>query len=306
MFERTKDNWRKLKGWYREIGWAKRRVVAVVSALGGAWLITFVVFYFVFGWAGAHKDELFVGTFAAWTGELVFFSLVGAIITVVTLRDPSREVYDERVRILFGSGPESVLNYNKRILSRLSAYTQRAMRTITIESFDPATNAYRVKVKSEYHYKNLLHDVDYDDTLPWNVSPDRWDQNPPAEIGRIMSIRIDGNETIQRPQIIGADGYTVELKLAIPPAGQKSVTFEYWVWMKVGEVQELRARRCIEQYSMSAINQSDQIPRIEIDADQRGPISLLYNQPVAFNQVQGISPGERVFVFKLLPPAPEG
>jgi hypothetical protein len=53
---------------------------------------------------------------------------------------------------------------------------------------------------------------------------------------------------------------------------------------------------------MTIQNQTAAAPQLEIDGDQRGIISLLYNQAVSFTPVQGVSPGERIFVYKLLEP----
>jgi hypothetical protein len=65
----------------------------------------------------------------------------------------------------------------------------------------------------------------------------------------------------------------------------------------------MHPQRVMEQFSMSMINRCDEIPRIQIDGDKRGIIALLYNQPVRFNPVQGITPGEKIFEFKLFSPA---
>ena len=283
--------------------WRTRRVVGIFFALGLGWAVTGVIIYGAIVWASWKAEDLYIGILSAWIGELIFFTLIGALVSIITLRDPSKEVYDDRVRILFGDGPDSVINYNKRIVAQLSAYTQRGERNVVIEEYSARWNAYRCRVRTAYHYRNLLHDVGYEDTLPWQIEPDPMGDDAPAELGRVLSIRLGGVETIQQPHVIPAGGFTTELRLIIDPDATCDVSFEYWIWLKTDEIQYLEPRRVAETFRMTITNQTDVVPLLEIDGVKRDVVSLLYNQPVAFDPVQGVSPGERIFVYKLRAPA---
>jgi hypothetical protein len=235
------QQWKTFETWRSTFNWRRRRVLGIVAVLLLGWAITGAIIWLVLSWASGKSDELYIGVLSAWIGELIFFTVIGAIISVMTLRDPSRELYDDRVRILFGNGPDSVINYNKRIVAQLSAYTQAGERSVVIEEYNPTLKAYRCRVKTIYHYKNLLHDVGYEDTLPWVIEPDPMDP-PPPEFGRVLSIRLAGTETIQHPHAIPADGFRTELRLIIAPNSGCEVSFEYWLWLKIGATQYLEPR----------------------------------------------------------------
>jgi hypothetical protein len=119
--------------WFKAMGWGRRRIVLMLVLLGAAWVFTATLTYFLRDWLlGEFADDTFRGVFSAFTGELAFFSIVGAVITVIGLRDPMKEGFDERLRILYGSKqvPDAVAQYNKAQIARLSCYVKLAKRTI--------------------------------------------------------------------------------------------------------------------------------------------------------------------------------
>jgi hypothetical protein len=240
----------------------------------------------------------------AWTGELIFFSILGGIISVVTLKDPAQASFDERIRILFGTDklPDSVMTYNKRMLSRLAGYATTGERQVVIEDYRDDIKAYRTRITTKYLYKNLLPDVDYDETLPWHYRPDVIQANPPLDLARILSISIDGVEFVEQPIAVEEAGFNTELRLKIPRNGQSAVIFDYVAWVVVGELQTMHPRRLVEEFTMNIVNQCTGKPapmHIEGKAD---PILLLYNQKYAFEPVQSVAPNEKIFSFSLLSP----
>jgi hypothetical protein len=251
--------------------------------------------------------DQFIHVFDAWCAELLFFSLVGAVVTLFAIRDPAQEVFDDRIRILFGRSnvPDSVLTYNKRMLSELSAYAKTAERTILLESFGPAFDAYKAKITTVYNYANLLPDVDYNQSSTLHVMPDEFGSEGPKELGRITSIRIAGREIINKHVPIFKEGFTTEATLFIGAGREESVSLEYYMWLKVGALQTVRPKRFVELFSMSILSQCEVTPRIDIDGYKRGVISLLYNDSVRFDPVQGVVPGEAAFAFKMLSPVNE-
>lgn len=295
----------KIVKWYRSCSWLKRRIILVIGTLGVGWIITALVIYGTIA-AGITKwDDVIIGALVAWTGELIFFSILGGVVSVLTLRDPRQEVFDDRIRILFGADkvPDAVLNYNRRMLSRLAGYAQSANRSVTIEEYSPEFKAYRVRVKTEYFYKNLLPDVEYDETLPWHFTPDKFPANGPPELGKILSIRVEGEETIKKPILVEPEGFRAELRLKMKPKGSAHFAFEYWTWMAVDQPQTMHPRRLVEQFEMLVVNQCDHNPRMNLDGKDEGTINLVYNQAFAFEPVQSVVPGEKIFTFLLLSPS---
>src|SRR5690242_17438536 len=216
MFERkVMDDIRGLREWYRSLSWLKKRLFWVMIILIPVWGSTFYAFYYIIHNNMEELSDLIVEITVAWSGELLFFTIVGLIVTFVTLRDPGEGSLDERIRILFGSDkiPDCVLTYNKNTLSRLAAYAETATRTVLVKQFDPAIHAYRVEVTTTYLYRNLLRDLPYDETLPLRVKPDVFSGQQPPELGKVTSITVDGQETMTGQLPIEADGFQTELRL---------------------------------------------------------------------------------------------
>jgi hypothetical protein len=145
----------------------------VSAALLAAWVVTGLVVAALLEYNVTNSHDVIIGALVAWTGELIFFSIVGGVVTVVTLKDPAQASFEERVRILYGieNLPEAVTEYNKREISRLAGYARQAVRHIVLEEYRDDLKAYRARIKTEYRYRNLLPDVDYEASLPWRFKP---------------------------------------------------------------------------------------------------------------------------------------
>jgi hypothetical protein len=299
----TIANLRILK-WYRARSWLGRRVVLVSGALLAAWVVTAIVVAALLRYDIANSHEVIIGALVAWAGELIFFSIVGGVVSVVTLKDPSQASFEERVRILYGieNLPEAVTDYNKREISRLAGYARQASRHIVLEEYRTDVRAYRARVKTVYHYRNLLFDVDYEASLPWRFKPDKVDAQQPAELSRVVSIKIGDEENVKQPIIVDENGFSTELSLRMPRNGQIDVVFEYLTWMAVGEPQTMHPRRFVEEFSMSIVNQCTHKPAALNLEGKSDAIHLLYNQNYPFKPVQSVAPEEKIFVFSLLPP----
>ena len=299
------QKWTGLCNWYAGLNWVRRRIYLMIAVLGVTWIFTAILLFLLQAWMmGPHADDMLRHVFGAFVGELIFFSIVGGVVTAVTLRDPRQEGFDERLRILYGGAqiPDAVSKFNRSEFARLSGYVKHAKRLIVIESYDAAVGAYRVKTRTSYLIQNLLPDVVYQDAVRINIRPDEFD-TPPSDMGRVNSIKVGDVEQITNVVTIQSEGFTTETKIEIGPGSNKLVEFEYTTWAKLDHPQIMRPQRVVEQFDMDILSQCEQTPRIEIEGDRRGVISLLFNQPVSFPAVGGISPGEKVFVYKLLTPA---
>jgi hypothetical protein len=290
--------------WYRSRSWLGRRVVLVALALLIAWVLTAAIVYFLFKFDIATSHEVIIGALVAWTGELIFFSVLGGIISVVTLKDPAQAPFDERIKILFGTDrlPDPVMTYNKRMVSRLAGFAQTGDREVILDEYRADLKAYRARIKTTYIYRNLLPDVDYDETLPWHYRPDVIQADPPIELARILSIEIDGTEYVAEPIPVKADGFHTELRLKMPRKGQSRVVFSYTSWIAVGELQTMNPRRLVEQFTMSIVNQCTAKPARMAVPQKDDAILLLFNQKFAFDPVQSVAPDEQIFTYSLLPP----
>jgi hypothetical protein len=278
----------------------------IVLLFGWVATAAIVLFFPSIFWT-EHIEEMQRGVLAAFTGELLFFTLIGGAVTIVSLRDPTEERFDDRLKILYGRGavPNAVLQYNKNVITKISAYSKTIKRVIIIEAYDNTLKAYRERITTEYEISNLLPDVPYGESMRLSVIPDDFGQADPSELGRIISIQVGGSQTITKPIPIGKDGISTEVKIELPPGGSKTVIWEYRLWIKTEAIQAVQPEWVVEQLAMDIVSECDGGAQLEIDSDPRGVVSLLHMQPLQFQRLTGVSPGEKVYVHKLLPPLVE-
>jgi hypothetical protein len=287
---------------FKSLGVFRRRIIFVTVVVFSAWILTVAVLV----WRGQFGASFGEAVLAAWVGELLFFTIVGAVISLIVIRDPVDEGFDERIRILYGRGqlPAFVLNYNKAQISKLAAFSRNARRTVYIEKFDRQLSAYWTRIRTEYDIENGFPDVPYRDTLIMRIQPDTFKDSEVADVGRVLSLRIGETEHIHEPVVIAREGgFNTELNIEVPEKGEITVVMEYETLMRTGETQSLRPLRAVEKFSMSIIGRCEPAPRIEIVGDEKGrAISLLYNQAVPLRLASGVVPSELIFGFKLLAP----
>jgi hypothetical protein len=197
----------RLNVWIHDLGWVRRKLYLILFVLGAGWVLTGILIWFI--WSFSPPKDLLIGILAAWCGELLFFSLIGFLVAITPLEDPRRGYLDQRIRIMFGRWdvPDVIMSYVKSNMSKQACYVSEAQRTIQLEKFSPVHDAYLGRIKTEYRYRNLLNDVDYDEQLPFAIHPDKFEQNAPGELGRVVSIIAGGKETVARPLPIEAGGF---------------------------------------------------------------------------------------------------
>lgn len=287
--------------------WFKRQVGHVIEIIILAWIVTALAAYFGL-WpklTGEFTDETVREVFAAWTGELLFFTVIGALLAIVSFRAPEEENFLQRLIMLYRglNVPEPVLHYNSRYIQKLSGFATRAHRTVFVEEYDETIGAYPVVVETEYEIKNMLPDVEYDDRLRIRISPDKF-ANPPADLGHVISLQVGVEEHITRHSPITTHGFETEVPIKIDPGGTKQFAWEYRTWWKVEEVQEMHPQRVVERFSMDIVSrcQRGPDPKIDMQSLGRGEVTLLLNQRVSLPNVLGVTPGEKIFIIKALDP----
>jgi len=275
------------------------------------WAVTLsVAFYFRGSLLGRHPDETARSVFLAFAGELVFFTFVGVIGTLVSLRDPKDEGFDERLKILYGRDvPNVVFGYiRNNILMKLSAYAKSGKRTITIESYDDALHAYRVRIETTYEIHNLLRDVPYNQTTTISILPDAFEDPAPRELGKMLSVKVGHSNKLTQAMhafndvlFLPKDGYTtnvtVELDSTTPST---TVAWVYLSWIRIHTPQALSPEWVVGELETEIISECP--ARVDIADDDRGVISMLHMEPVRLQRILGVSPGEKVCIYTLLPP----
>ncbi len=173
-------------------GW---RLWAILAFFVAGWLITI---FFPWLW---HPEITKSGTdlvheiFIAWTGELLFFSIVGLAVTVISLEkppDPRTADWNSRVRYIFGMANVSpiVTDFHRKSLESLARYSSHGQRFIYVEEYSPTLGAYRVRVDHKYTIQSAIHDMAFDEKIPLSLTPDKFDGQNIEHVGRVNSVII--------------------------------------------------------------------------------------------------------------------
>ena len=290
-----------LTTWYTRLGWLKRQILLIAAVLVCGWIASGILIAAYHDQVLGHSAKDAVPhIFAAWLGELAFFSIIGGLITVISLRNPMDDPFHERLKIVFGHNnvPNCVLNYNKQAFTRLSVYAKTVERTLCLEQYLPEIAAYRARVTTTYDMHNLLHDVELQDVMSISVTPDKFPDKCSEELGRLTSAKIGDRELVSQPLLLTADGLSTEFPFKLPPGGNTRCSTTLVILLKCGELQNFASKRVVELFEMDLVSQCDCIPRIEINNEIR---TLIYNTPVKFIE-QAIEPQKSLGVFRPLSP----
>jgi hypothetical protein len=167
----------------------RRKLVGAFFLL--SWLLTGILFYIARqGIFGGHTEETERGIFFAWCGELLFFTLIGLAIALVSLEkpsDPSKEDIRYRTKIFFGAGgiPDPVVTHFLNELYAMSVFAEQASWDLEIQEYRPDLHAYRVQAYTEYHFKNPISDQPVSFEMAFGFTPDEIPALPDeAERGR--------------------------------------------------------------------------------------------------------------------------
>ena len=202
--------------------------------------------------------------YVSWSVNVIFFSVIGLVAALVSLRLPHNEEFLSRLGILF-TGTENINNeFRQSALLHISDEVKRLglalssiERVITIETFDADFDAYRANVKISTSMVSLFGDVDAQDDVQFTVTPDGFthSKKKPDPAGQIISLFVNGEEKIRGnplPILIGRSSGFPE-KFSVGRDGQ-SFTFEYWCWFETEQAFTYQTKRFCREFSVKIIN----------------------------------------------------
>lgn len=283
-------------------GW---RVLVVIGFFALGWVITFIVFW-IFR-ETIDQPSLWHEIFVAWTGELLFFTIVGLAVTIVSLerpRDPRTENWRDRVRNLFGLStvPECVAEFHRQSIEQIARYATNVRREIIIEEYDSTVDAYRVNIKQDFIIRNALHDTELTEKLPFRVEPDNIALGPDRYLGRVFSVVIGGSEKIQTFTPIPAQGFSTDFMIPLRPGAEVAITVRYEVWMKANVPQRQRSVRFVESMEIVFVSHVVHNVEVNVTGDGRGPLTLLPNQPFPPYIYNATEPRSLIIEYSFRPP----
>jgi len=275
------------------------RVSIVVLALLLAYLIAAIAAHALSSILNKESGEIWANVYASWVVDVTFFTLVGLAVSLMGFRSPTEESFTERISMLYGGKrePQVVIQYIAGQIRKLAAYGERASRELVINEYNQALKAYRVFVRTTYTLRNILDDVPYQDEATLSASADTFRVTPPSPIGRILSIWFKEEKLTQAAEITN-QGFSAQVPIRLEPGETSELKFEYELWIPVGEENWLMPQRATEVFEMALVSRCDLNPLVAL-ADKPGQVTtLVFNQPVKLDTVQGVSPGEKIFRFK--------
>jgi len=264
------------------------------------------------------------------TTQALALQSIRATIDLITKRDvspntvqQSRQDIRERVKFLVQnpSLPDAAVTQFLNQVLRAGVYAENTSWHIYIEEYKPELNAYRMRTLTEHHYTNMFTDQPVSVELTYGYVPDKFPSlGPDVEIGRYLQLLIGDEDRLRGrgPLIFTEEGIRERSQVHLAPSGKTVIRTEYITLMAVGEEQRIVPQRFVQLLSVEIKNQCARLVKIRIERtgvsgeervglsvpDYNGEVlDLFFGRTYRAPPVQGISPGEKGFSFRLLPPA---
>jgi hypothetical protein len=291
--------------------WArsKWRGLAIFGFFGLGWILTSITaFVYRSEFFDHHAANTLQEIFVAWSGELIFFTIVGLAITIVSIerpKNPATEQLINRIKILLGSEdvPEGLLFHGREMLQEMAVYHKEVIRTVVFQRYDRDEDAFLVTVRLQAVLCNAMRDLPIRYVYHSRISPDHFSDTFHSPIGRYVSIRVDTENKLHQPLEIAAAGFTTTFEVEMPPLGVRNLEVEYEIWWKANEFQRLINRTYTDYYELRLLNRLDFTPRIEPkEAGMAGRVSLLFNQSTVAITSLAVKPAQVVYEFSVLSP----
>jgi hypothetical protein len=239
--------------------WAKRFHAHVRQPLAKKvfWLLTLAGFLTIIGFACGlyrHPNTFVSGLFQSWVGDVIFFSVIGALLAIISSFPPALEQFEERANILFQGRRGPQVDYAKHQLAKLGNYSESSTTLIKIEGVDGEW--IQLNSRTTMKIRNLIEDVKTIYDLPV-VDPEQ-QNNPLGKIDKIVSFTVDGQERFPlRVLEQGYQGHSFRVEVGGEKAVEVILVRDYWVRNKIDGVAHT-PNRFTDSFSLSVVNRSTQ------------------------------------------------
>ena len=289
------------------------RQARIVLALVGSWLLTgLVVLLDTRDFTAAHARQDLLEVFVAWSGELVFFTIVGLLIALVSLekpQDPSTETKRRRLAIFLGGStvPEAHHAQMVELLTEAAVYIRQASIDVTLIQRIDDHRAYTFRTTNKYLLVNPTRDAAAKIDFSYGYTPDNFpgvaDDEP---VGRYTSICIGADKKLvgKQPVPIPQSGLLQKIQIILPPDGAQTVTLDYEAMIAAGEWQRIRMPRFIERLQVRINNRCE---TLQLCTESGGPVEervLFFDSEYESPTIDGILPRSIAFGFKIAAEAP--
>jgi len=292
----------KILGWESKFG---KTSLVLITILLFAYFLSGLLATFIHTKLALNSDMILLSFYASWMEDVIFFSVVGLGVLLLTFKQPEHEPFRNRVKILYKTEDEALIDYYSKEIENLAIYQTYAKRDIYIEQYDQDINSCRLRVKSQYNFKSIL-DVKHDESIPMTIGVDEISSIPRGGIGCVESIKVDGSDILQESgvqSIHPESGFKTKLRLYFEPNGTINVETNHWIWCLIGVNQYLRVTRFVKLFEASFTNLCpDIVLRLTSSEDEGNERTLISKQTVDLNPKYSVIPGEIAYEIKLLSP----
>jgi hypothetical protein len=220
----------------------------IICLLILTWIVTGAVYFF-----GLHnsQNKLVASLFTSWMGDVLFFSVVGSLVAIISSLPAALEPYEHRVNILFQGSSGSQVDYAKSELSKLGNYSDYLRVLISIQ--DDEGDWFQLTTTSTLRIKNLIEDIVTTYRLP--VSDSEQLKNPPGKIGGVVTFLVDGRRVFSERAGDSPPREEYLVEIGGEKAPEIMITSLSWIG-RHGYVAHTPVR-FTKSFSLSIINRSD-------------------------------------------------
>jgi len=253
-----------------------------------------------------EERTLYLSFYSSWVEDVVFFIFVGAGAFFFSLRRPTDEQFNERVSNLFSGHSGSIIEYNKKEVTKLAGYAESCEKSIEFIHYDKDLKAYYTRIRIDYLMKNMLHDEEYSDVANLKLTTDKiTDDKGRPQIVTKVTFGKDKHVWRNSKTIHPIDGFSMPVPLRLDKDGSQHYIVEYKIWMKVGETCSTTPNRFTKDFQLSLENSDiKHIPKVRfVDKGYKfctdKSIEITSDEFPEFHRLRNIGSKEKIFVFEL-------
>ncbi|TWA83737.1 hypothetical protein FBZ85_101486 [Azospirillum brasilense] len=299
IFKKTESTAAKIS-YFRD----NKQYIVILSAFSIAIIVT-PLFSSLADWV--DQKGFWFGFYQSWTAGLVTFIFLGIAGILVSVYRPSQDQFKRRVSHLFDVNDTAAIDHLASSVQKNGYYAKTVKRTYTIENYSHEQKAYKISITHEAVHKNFLWDVSAPDQATIKLTLTEEDKlNPPLDsMGSIISVRINDNERLTRPEPIPEQGIDKIWPYTIQAGGEGHIRTIHYCYYKANEPHSFGVNRFARHIKSEIIYNctDDGVPDITIKTGNLVRTErLVRGHPIVMADAKDYVPGADAFEFTLSEP----
>ncbi|NYZ11541.1 hypothetical protein HL658_03185 [Azospirillum sp. RWY-5-1] len=284
-------------------------LLIVLAILFGCGLTYFFAQKVAVGTATGEGASFWYGFYQSWTAGLAAFFIFGIVGLVISIHNPSKEHFKQRVAHLFGVDNPDAIEYLAREIQKTGYYCQETLRKYTVNSYDPVRKCYDVIITHESINRNFIQDVSVPDKLKLMIEfePDDLLDPPMDAMGWLEAVDIGGvNKLEERGRVrIDEKGINEAWSISIPKGGNVKVKIKQSLMVKAGSSQQYRPAHFSEkikivlQYNCTTHCLPELLWSSKAGSHRQ---AVLLNEEMVLAQLSDCTPSDDAIEIILMPP----